>query len=88
MQACAFRLLQEVSQLIKEINEIVADRQGEDSPTHDVISASLTPASASVFNYLPPPIRAQLLLDRDPHGNVQVKGSSCHCPDEGILMPL
>ena len=32
----------------------------------------LSPASASVFSYLPQSIREQLLLDRDSHGNVIV----------------
>ena len=32
----------------------------------------LTEENANVFRYLPDFIRAQLLLDQDPHGNVQV----------------
>ena len=32
----------------------------------------LSEASLSVFDFLPDEIRKQLLLDRDPHGNVQV----------------
>ena len=31
----------------------------------------LSDASLSVFDFLPDEIRKQLLLDRDPHGNVQ-----------------
>ena len=32
----------------------------------------LSPENQSVFAYLPDNIKMQLLLDRDPHGNVQV----------------
>ncbi len=32
----------------------------------------LTQESKQVFNFLPEEISEQLLLDRDPHGNVQV----------------
>lgn len=40
--------------------------------TVDVIRASLDPTSAALFESLPLAIKLQLLLDRDPHGNVQV----------------
>lgn len=33
----------------------------------------LSPANQAVFAYLPDNIKQQLLLDRDPHGNVQVQ---------------
>ena len=40
--------------------------------TEDAIDEHLTTASRDVFLLLPSAIRSQLLLDRDPHGNVQV----------------
>lgn len=39
---------------------------------YEVISSKLDSASAKLFNSLPSQIKAQLLMDRDPHGNVQV----------------
>lgn len=60
--------LPDVGVLLAELNEIMA--------THKIlpanITAHLTPASASLFASLPALIAQQLLLDRDPHGNVQV----------------
>ena len=38
----------------------------------DWIAKNLTAASASAFTSLPAAIKAQLCMDRDPHGNVQV----------------
>lgn len=49
----------EVGVLIRELNE-----------STDV--AKLTPSSRALFDSLPPFFADQLLLDRDPHGNVQV----------------
>ena len=40
--------------------------------TEEKVAAALSPENAQSFKYLPEFIRAQLLLDRDPHGNVQV----------------
>ncbi|KAH0477637.1 MAG: hypothetical protein KVP17_001722 [Porospora cf. gigantea B] len=54
----------EIGNLIKEINEILA--KGEFSTT------ALSAAAKSLFESLPMSIGQQLLLDRDPHGNVQV----------------
>ncbi|CBZ54173.1 hypothetical protein NCLIV_046050 [Neospora caninum Liverpool] len=54
----------EVGVLISEINHIVAEGDFEVS--------KLTPESRAVFEELPDSTRQQLLLDRDPHGNVQV----------------
>lgn len=59
----------EVQQLIAELNEILA---------HDVVDEAgvwkkkLTPQSLELFELLPPAIQEQLMLERDPHGNVQV----------------
>uniref|UniRef100_A0A0A8Y9P4 Pyrophosphate--fructose 6-phosphate 1-phosphotransferase subunit beta n=1 Tax=Arundo donax TaxID=35708 RepID=A0A0A8Y9P4_ARUDO len=59
----------EVQKLIAELNEILA---------HDTIDEAgvwknkLEPESKKLFEFLPPSIQEQLLLERDPHGNVQV----------------
>ncbi|KAM7525256.1 hypothetical protein LguiA_015158 [Lonicera macranthoides] len=59
----------EVQQLIAELNEILA---------HEVVDegglwkTKLTPQSLQLFEILPPAIQEQLMLERDPHGNVQV----------------
>ncbi|VAI84792.1 unnamed protein product [Triticum turgidum subsp. durum] len=59
----------EIQKLIAELNEILA---------HDVVDeagawkSKLEPASRELFDFLPKTIQEQLLLERDPHGNVQV----------------
>lgn len=59
----------QIQQLIAELNEILA---------HDVVDEAgvwkkkLTPQSLELFELLPPAIQEQLMLERDPHGNVQV----------------
>lgn len=59
----------EVQQLIAELNEILA---------HDVVDEGglwkkkLQPQSQQLFDFLPQAIQEQLMLERDPHGNVQV----------------
>jgi len=64
--------------LISEINDLVAKNEKEFSklPTTAskiaYIESLLTDDSKKVFNSLPQSIESQLLLDRDPHGNVQV----------------
>lgn len=59
----------EVQQLIAELNEILAnDVVDEDGHW----KAKLQPPSRALFEFLPPNICEQLLLERDPHGNVQV----------------
>jgi len=60
----------EMAVLISEINEILSkDVQGD---IRDHVSKHLTITSQALFNFLPWSISDQLLLDRDPHGNVQV----------------
>lgn len=59
----------QVQHLIAELNEILA---------HDIIDEAgawkkkLTSESVHLFDLLPLAIQEQLLLERDPHGNVQV----------------
>ncbi|XP_054795782.1 pyrophosphate--fructose 6-phosphate 1-phosphotransferase subunit beta-like [Prosopis cineraria] len=59
----------EVQQLIAELNEILA---------HDIVDEDglwkkkLTDQSLKLFEFLPRAIQEQLMLERDPHGNVQV----------------
>jgi len=60
----------EFNSLISEINDKLASP--EVKPTEEGVLAVLSPENAESFRYLPQFIRAQLLLDRDPHGNVQV----------------
>ncbi len=55
--------------LIGELNEILA--HGDKVSSDDAV-AKLTPKSRDLFNMLPPAIANQLMLERDPHGNVQV----------------
>ncbi len=67
-----------VKVLISEINDLVAENEKEFGALATTaskiayIESLLTTDSKRVFNSLPQAIEAQLLLDRDPHGNVQV----------------
>lgn len=58
----------EVKQLIKEINEILSKPFTKDIRDH--IIHHLSNESRALFVFLPRAISDQLLLDRDPHGNV------------------
>lgn len=57
----------ECKMLIGELNSLLADSQS----TQDVLN-KLTSASKACFDILPVEVQNQLMLDRDPHGNVQV----------------
>ena len=59
----------QVQQLISELNEILA-HGGVDENGH--WKTKLQPQSRDLFDFLPSDIQDQLLLERDPHGNVQV----------------
>jgi len=53
----------EIKTLISELNQLLADGKNEEGLSGD---------SKRVFESLPSEIQQQLLIDRDPHGNVQV----------------
>lgn len=65
----------QVQQLIAELNEILA---------HDIVDdeglwkRKLTSQSLELFEFLPQAIQEQLMLERDPHGNVQVDVLFCY----------
>ncbi len=61
----------QIGALISELNELLADVT-TDVQSHDALMTRLSPANLAVFEFLPASTRQQLLLDRDPHGNVQV----------------
>jgi diphosphate-dependent phosphofructokinase len=56
----------EVKTLIQELNSLLA------SGKTDRVQEQLSPASAHCFDSIPLSVQAQLLMERDPHGNVQV----------------
>ncbi|MBN2803257.1 MAG: diphosphate--fructose-6-phosphate 1-phosphotransferase [Deltaproteobacteria bacterium] len=68
----------EIKSLISELNDALVHVEKEVEAAVKVedkvalISKHLTPNSSAVLAKLPEGIQAQLLLDRDPHGNVQV----------------
>jgi len=67
----------EVKVMISELNDLLSHEAAEfdklDSDDKvDFVKAKLTGASAHAFDSLPYDIKEQFLMDRDPHGNVQV----------------
>ena len=69
----------EMKTMISNLNDILAVLEKEENfvnaaneEKYTIIESKLNPENASVFNSLPSLIKAQLLMDRDPHGNVQV----------------
>jgi pyrophosphate--fructose-6-phosphate 1-phosphotransferase len=68
----------EVKTLIAELNDLLAHHQEYFAKLRsfndqaEFVVGKLSDHSAKVFGSLPQGIRAQLMLDRDPHGNVQV----------------
>jgi pyrophosphate--fructose-6-phosphate 1-phosphotransferase len=67
-----------MKKLISEINDILAHKNAEFSslesgqPQIEFMTRELSEESRTVFSSLPKEIQSQLLMDRDPHGNVQV----------------
>ena len=70
----------EVKAMIANLNDKLAELEKDeayknastDAEKFGIITKNLEPENAKVFNSLPAMIKAQLLMDRDPHGNVQV----------------
>ena len=73
----------EMKQLIAELNELLP-KLGKSKEKVTAIAEALTQDSRAVFSLLPEEIGRQLLLDRDPHGNVQVS----HIQTEKLLSSL
>ena len=68
----------EMKAMIANLNDTMAEIEAKlnaaknDEEKFVIIEAALEPANAEVFKSLPVLIKSQLLMDRDPHGNVQV----------------
>ncbi|MEM7174311.1 MAG: diphosphate--fructose-6-phosphate 1-phosphotransferase [Chlamydiota bacterium] len=73
----------EMKQLIAELNDLLP-KLGAEREKVTAVAQALTQSSRDVFSLLPEEIGRQLLLDRDPHGNVQVS----HIQTEKLLSSL
>ena len=69
----------ELKTMIANLNDIMPSPEkdskysnGTDAEKISIIENSLSSENSSVFKSLPSLIKSQLLMDRDPHGNVQV----------------
>ncbi|MBN2652404.1 MAG: diphosphate--fructose-6-phosphate 1-phosphotransferase [Spirochaetales bacterium] len=68
----------EMKLLIAQLNDLLAEKEEEFGKIADFagqkswLQANLKAENATAFTSLPESIQKQLLLDRDPHGNVQV----------------
>jgi len=68
----------EFGTLISELNEALAHNEAEIKNAGNVVAMAevacrhISEASAKLFNSLPEDIQLQLMMERDPHGNVQV----------------
>lgn len=68
--------IREMNVLIQEINTVMAkteiDKKLDGEDLFKLVHSRLTGNSQQLLSFLPKNISEQLLLDRDPHGNVQV----------------
>lgn len=69
----------EMGSMISNLNDIMATLESDSSFTNatesekfSIVESKLSSENAGVYSSLPALIKAQLLADRDPHGNVQV----------------
>jgi len=64
----------EINELISLLNQIIAKHGGQASLEEriEIVHRSMPSSLATIFASFPKEIQSQLLLDRDPHGNVQV----------------
>ena len=69
----------EMKTMISNLNDLLAVLEKDEkfveasnSKKYELIESRLDTQNAKVFSSLPDMIKAQLLMDRDPHGNVQV----------------
>jgi pyrophosphate--fructose-6-phosphate 1-phosphotransferase len=68
----------EMKILMSELNDIMAHKEAEfvliesKQEKREFVAAELSSESATVYDSLPNDIADQLIMDRDPHGNVQV----------------
>ena len=70
----------EMKSMISNLNDIMAELETDSSfisatslsDKFEIVERRLDDSNASVYSSLPVSIKAQLLADRDPHGNVQV----------------
>ena len=70
----------EMKSMISNLNDIMTELENDSSflaatstrEKFDIVERRLDDDNAKVYNSLPALIKAQLLADRDPHGNVQV----------------
>jgi len=72
-----FEFIPVMKSLIAELNEILAENTdfnelNSDEERREYVKEMLHPKNCKVFRSLPKGIAKQLILDRDPHGNVQV----------------
>jgi len=68
----------EIKQLIEELNDTIAEEEEKFASLHNFpdqlqwLSGRLTDISYAILKMIPQDIAQQFLMDRDPHGNVQV----------------
>ena len=69
----------EMKTMISSLNDLLAELEKDNNyqsstqqEKYEIIISKLDNSSAKLFSSLPTQIKAQLLMDRDPHGNVQV----------------